>query len=110
MKQKARRDRSLRRAVRRKGDHALQMCCEELEVRKLLSTMDWTNASGGSLNVASNWVNADNPSDRHVPISSDANMSIAGELFNPAQVVVAGTPYKRQSDLSSTGFPNQGIA
>ena len=44
---------------------------EALEVRWLLSTMDWTNTSGGSWNVAANWANAANPSDHHVPNTTD---------------------------------------
>ncbi len=52
MKLNARRDRPLRRAVRRKGDRAIQVFREALEDRWRLSTMDWTNASGGSWDVA----------------------------------------------------------
>ena len=47
---------------------------EELEVRKMLSTMDWTNASGGSWDVATNWTNATDSSDHHVPTASDSVM------------------------------------
>jgi hypothetical protein len=31
-------------------------------------------------------------------VDREANMSIAGTLFNPAQIDVDSTPYKRQSD------------
>ena len=55
MKQNARRDRPLRRAVPGQGDHALRISIRESAVRKLMSTMDWTNASGGSRDVATNW-------------------------------------------------------
>lgn len=72
MKQNARRDRPLRRAVCRRGDRASELFSEALEDRWLLSTMDWTNTSGGSWNVAANWVNAANSSDHHVPTASDA--------------------------------------
>jgi YD repeat-containing protein len=42
-----------------------------MEDRTLLSTMNWINPSGGDWDVASNWVNAANSSDYHVPTSSD---------------------------------------
>ena len=77
MKHSARRDRPLRRAVRGRVGHALHMFCEVLENRMLLATMDWTNASGGSWGVASNWVNAANPSDNHVPTASDTAVILA---------------------------------
>jgi hypothetical protein len=49
-----------------------------MEDRTLLATMLWTNAAGGNWDVASNWVNAANPSDQHVPTSSDnAQINIA---------------------------------
>jgi hypothetical protein len=31
-------------------------------------------------------------------LDSEANMSIAGTLFNPAWIVIDSTPYQRQSD------------
>ncbi len=49
-----------------------------MEDRTLLATMLWTNAAGGNWDLASNWVNAANPSDQHVPTSSDnAQINIA---------------------------------
>ncbi len=45
--------------------------CEILEFRTLLSTMDWINPNSGSWDTASNWVNAANSSDHHVPTASD---------------------------------------
>jgi hypothetical protein len=52
---------------------------EAMEDRTLLSTMDWINAVGGDWDVASNWVNSTNPSDQHVPTSSDdAVIDISG--------------------------------
>ena len=81
MKPNARRDRPLRRAVRRRGDRALGLFFEALEVRWLLSTMDWTNTSGGPWNVAANWVNAANPSDHHVPNTTDnAVINVPGNV------------------------------
>ena len=51
---------------------------EAMEDRTLLATMLWTNAAGGDWDLASNWVNAANPSDQHVPTSSDnAQINIA---------------------------------
>ena len=44
---------------------------ERMEDRTLLSTMDFINPAGGLWSVATNWVNAANPSDQHVPNSSD---------------------------------------
>ncbi len=44
---------------------------EPMEDRTLLSTMLWANPSGGAWDVASNWVNQSNPTDQHVPTSSD---------------------------------------
>ena len=50
-----------------------------LEDRTLLATMLWTNAAGGDWDVASNWVNAADPTDQHVPIASDdAQINLSG--------------------------------
>jgi len=50
-----------------------------MENRTLLATMIWTNSAGGDWDVASNWVNSANPSDQHVPTSSDdAQINISG--------------------------------
>ncbi len=131
MKQNARRDRPLRRAVRRKGERAFQMCCVEVEVPKLPSTMESSNAgysdavttgsgtvasdtdgtirvtggSGGERTITGSPVNLSLTS-----VDSEADRSIVGMLLNPAQSVVDSTHYKHQSDLPSTGFRNQGTA
>ena len=55
----------------RKVGHSLRPSCEAMERRTLLATMDFTNSAGGSWDVATNWVNAANPDDHHVPIASD---------------------------------------
>ena len=44
---------------------------ETMEERTLLSTMIWTNSSGGNWDTASNWVNQGNSADHHVPTASD---------------------------------------
>ena len=56
------------RTVRRRSfrPHA-----ELMEDRTLLATMIWTNAAGGDWDTASNWVNAADPSDQHVPTACD---------------------------------------
>ncbi len=51
--------------------HLFRLFGEALEDRTLLATMDWTNTAGGLWSAATNWVNAANPSDHHVPTSSD---------------------------------------
>ena len=52
---------------------------ELMEDRTLLATMIWTNAAGGDWDTASNWVNAANSSDEHVPTASDiAQINISG--------------------------------
>ena len=50
-----------------------------MEERTLLATMIWTNAAGGDWDTTSNWVNAANSSDQHVPTSSDnAEIKLSG--------------------------------
>jgi len=50
-----------------------------MEERTLLATMLWANDASGDWDVASNWVNQANPSDQHVPTSSDnAEISFSG--------------------------------
>ena len=44
---------------------------ELLESRTLLATMLWASDSSGDWDVASNWVNAADPSDSHVPTADD---------------------------------------
>jgi len=44
---------------------------EVLEGRTLLATMMWASDASGDWDVASDWVNAANPSDQHVPNASD---------------------------------------
>ena len=59
--------------------HLFRPAWERMEDRTLLATMLWTNAAGGDWDVASNWVNAANPSDQHVPTSSDdAEINMSG--------------------------------
>ena len=43
----------------------------QLEDRTLLATMMWENPAGGDWDTASNWVNAADPNDQHVPTASD---------------------------------------
>jgi hypothetical protein len=62
-----------------------------LEDRTLLTTMLWTNASGGDWDVATNWVNSANPSDQHVPSSSD-----------DAQIHLSGVTVTHTSSTSDT--------
>ena len=130
MKQSARRDRPFGRAVSRRGDHASQVSIDGRDDLKLLSIlMEWSNAgcsdavATGSGTLANNtggtiqapggsvgeWIITGTPVN-HAPIdvASEANMSIAGTLFDPAKVVVNSTHSNRQSDLPSTGFLNQG--
>jgi len=50
-----------------------------LEDRTLLASIIWDSSAGGDWDVASNWVNAANPNDHHVPTASDdATISQAG--------------------------------
>ena len=52
---------------------------ERMEDRTLLATMIWTNSAGGDWDLASNWVNAANSSDEHVPTASDiAEINMSG--------------------------------
>jgi YD repeat-containing protein len=45
----------------------------------MLSTMRWTNPSGGDWDTAGNWVNTSNSSDHHVPTSGDdAQINFSG--------------------------------
>ncbi len=44
---------------------------ELLESRTLLATMLWASDSSGDWDVASNWVNAADPTDNHVPTAAD---------------------------------------
>ncbi len=57
-----------RRANRRSG---FRPVLSQLEHRTLLATMMWANPAGGDWDTASNWVNAADPSDQHVPRASD---------------------------------------
>jgi hypothetical protein len=73
----------IHRSPRRKSSPVLrrvfQPAVSQLEDRTLLATMTWTNAAGGDWDVASNWVNASNPADQHVPTASDdAVINISG--------------------------------
>jgi RHS repeat-associated protein len=52
---------------------------EILENRLMLSTVRWTNSAGGDWDTASNWVNAVDPNDHHVPTSADdAQINLSG--------------------------------
>src|SRR5208337_1959992 len=74
-----RRSKKIRRRATRGQIWALRPQCEVMENRTLLATMIWTNSAGGDWDVASNWVNSANPSDQHVPTSSDdAQINISG--------------------------------
>src|SRR5262249_17670810 len=56
-----------------------RMSWEPLEERRMLSTLRWTNPSGGDWDTASNWVNTTDPNDHHVPTSSDdAQINVSG--------------------------------
>jgi Bacterial Ig-like domain (group 3) len=58
---------------------------EPMEDRVMLSTMIWSNVAGGDWDVASNWVNQANPSDKHVPTSSDdAQITISNIIVTHA--------------------------
>src|SRR5271166_6201331 len=63
--------RGIRRTRRRKRTKVFLPIWERMEDRTMLSTMLWTNSSGGVWDVASNWVNQANTADHHVPTSSD---------------------------------------
>src|SRR5262245_22506921 len=68
-----------RRSRRKIGNKSFRPRWELMEDRMLLATMSWANAVGGDWDAASNWVNASNPSDRHVPTSADdATIPYAG--------------------------------
>ena len=74
----------------RKGNQGFRLSLEALEGRRLLSTMDFRNSSGGSWGVAANWVNAANSSDHHLPTSSDnavtdvpGNVTVAYQRSQP---------------------------
>ncbi len=60
---------------------------EILEDRTLLASMFWASSSGGSWDVASNWTNADDPNDHHVPTLGDtAVIEAAGNPPKPFTV------------------------
>jgi len=74
-----RRSRKIRRRATRGQIWALRPRCEVMEDRTLLATMLWATDASGDWDVASNWVNAANPSDQHVPTSSDdAQVNFSG--------------------------------
>jgi hypothetical protein len=70
---------------------AFRPAVSRLEDRTLLATMLWNNAGGGDWDVASNWVNSVNPSDQHVPTSSD-----------DAQINLSGVTVRHASPTSDT--------
>ena len=71
--------RSGRRRAARGAARLFRPQTERMEDRTLLATMIWTNADGGDWDVATNWVDAANPGDQHVPTASDtAEINISG--------------------------------
>ena len=68
---KARSAKTVRRRASRSSRRNFVPHLGLLEERTLLATMVWNNSAGGDWDVASNWVNTTNPSDEHVPTSSD---------------------------------------
>ena len=74
---------ALRQAPRRRRRRKLWVrhrpWLELLENRQLLSSISWINPNGGDWDVASNWVNAADSTDHHVPIANDdAQINTAG--------------------------------
>jgi hypothetical protein len=68
-----------RRRAARDAGRLFRPHLERMENRTLLATMLWSNSEGGDWDTASNWVNSGNPSDHHVPTSSDdAEINVAG--------------------------------
>ena len=93
---RSRRSKRLGLRAARPGIWVFRPRWDVMEDRTLLATMNWTNPAGGDWDNISNWVNAANPSDHHVPTSSDdADLGIGG-------VTVTVTSYVSNSVNSVT--------